>query len=106
MRAFAHVAAVHHVTMHPIAWRTLGFCTSGVWIYLACFRGGFWKLREKLTAARPACDHSVTAIIPARDERDLIGRAVASLHAQRTSSPLRVIVADDESTDGTGLASH
>jgi hopene-associated glycosyltransferase HpnB len=92
--------------MPPIAWRALGFCTTGIWVYLAFFRGGFWRLRERLRPSRPACDHAVTAIIPARDERDLIGRAVASLHAQRTASPLRVIVADDESTDGTGPASH
>lgn len=96
--------------MPPAAWRVFGFCTLGVWIYLALFRGGFWKLRERLTRARPADDHSVVAIIPARDEQDLIGRAVASLHSQKagqhTGNPLRVILADDESTDGTGPASH
>lgn len=92
--------------MHLIAWRALGFCTSGIWIYLAFFRGGFWKLRERLTVAPPLRDHTVTAIIPARDERDFIGRAVASLHAQHAASPVRVIVADDESTDGTAAASH
>ena len=87
--------------MHHVAWRALGIGTSGVWIYLAFFRGGFWKLRERLRRGRPAGQHSVTAVIPARDERDLIGRAVASLHAQN----LHVIVADDESSDGTGIAS-
>jgi hopene-associated glycosyltransferase HpnB len=92
--------------MHLIAWRAAGFCTLGVWIYLAFFRGGFWRLRERLTLSRPVTDRSVTAIIPARDERDFIGLAVASLHAQHTARPLRVIVADDESTDGTGPASH
>ena len=83
-----------------------GVCTCGIWIYLAFFRGGFWKLRERLTLARPAAEHSVTAIIPARDEAELIGRAVASLHAQHALHPLRVIVADDESTDGTAAASY
>jgi hopene-associated glycosyltransferase HpnB len=92
--------------MPPAAWRVLGFCTLAVWIYLALFRGGFWKLRERLKRARPAADHSVVAIVPARDERDLIGRAVASLHGQDTANPLRVILADDESTDGTAAASH
>ena len=86
--------------------RIVAYCTLGIWVFLALFRGGFWKLRERLARARPAADHSVTAIIPARDECELIGRAVASLHAQHTSPPLRVIVADDESTDGTGAASH
>jgi hopene-associated glycosyltransferase HpnB len=84
----------------PIA----GFFTAGAWACLALFRGGFWKLRERLSSGTPSRSHSVTAIIPARDERDLIGRAVASLKAQ--NHPLRVIVADDESADGTGEASR
>lgn len=94
--------------MPPAAWRIIGLCTSAIWFYLAFFRGSFWKLRERLRLARPVAHHSVTAIIPARDECDLIGRAVASLHAQRLEpvGKLRVILADDESTDGTGLASH
>ncbi len=84
----------------------VGFVTAAIWFYLATFRGDFWKLTERLKQARPQSDHSVTAVIPARDERELIGRAVASLHAQGTPTPLRVIVADDESTDGTGAASN
>jgi hopene-associated glycosyltransferase HpnB len=86
--------------------RVVAYFTLGIWVFLALFRGGFWKLRERLTCSRPATEHTVTAIIPARDEYELIGRAVASLHAQHACPPLRVIVADDESTDGTGDASH
>lgn len=96
--------------MDLIAWRALGFSTAGVWTYLAFFRGRFWRLEHRLNGRPiPSCAasaNSVTAIVPARNERDFIGRAVASLHAQHTASPLRVIVADDESTDGTGLASR
>ena len=86
--------------------RVVAYFTLGIWIFLALFRGGFWKLRERLTRARPAAGHSVTAIIPARHECELIRGAVASLHAQAITPPLRVILADDESTDGTGAASH
>lgn len=86
--------------------RIVAYLTLGIWVYLALFRGGFWRLRERLMHARPAAEHSVTAIIPARDECELIGRAVASLHVQNINPPLRVIVADDESTDSTGAASH
>jgi hopene-associated glycosyltransferase HpnB len=92
--------------MDLMAWRTLGFCTLGIWIYLASFRGGFWRLRERLGTGRPVGNRTVTAIIPARDESEFIGRAVASLHAQRGAGLVRVIVADDESTDDTGPASH
>jgi len=92
--------------MYPIAWRTVGIITAGIWTYLLLFRGNFWKLSERLRLSRPARNHTVTAVIPARDEAPLIGRSVASLHAQHTTAPLRVIVADDESADGTGSASH
>src|ERR1700733_6941747 len=94
--------------MPPVVWRITGICTSAIWIYLAFFRGAFWKLRESPTPGQPLADHSVNAIIPARDERDLIGRTVASLHSQRVerAGPLRVILADDESSDGTAAASN
>jgi hopene-associated glycosyltransferase HpnB len=81
--------------------RCFGFVTLAIWICLTFFRGAFWKLRERLQRATPAREHTVTAVIPARNERELIERAVASLHAQH----LRVVVADDESTDGTAEVS-
>jgi hopene-associated glycosyltransferase HpnB len=90
--------------MYSVVWRTAGFFTAGAWAWLAFFRGGFWRLRERLRSGTPQRTHTVTAIIPARDEREHIGRAVASLRSQ--NHPLRVIVADDESTDGTGEASR
>ncbi len=90
--------------MLSVAARVIGFVSFGAWTYMALFRGGFWKLRERLRAGAPSHPHTVTAVIPARNERDLIGRAVGSLKAQ--NQPLHVIVADDESTDGTGEASN
>src|SRR5687767_14155446 len=41
----------------------------------------------------------VTVLIPARDESELIGRAIAAL--RRQGSALDVIVIDDQSADGT-----
>jgi hopene-associated glycosyltransferase HpnB len=46
---------------------------------------------------------SVVAIIPARDEADMIGRSVGSLLRQDYSGPFSVIVIDDQSTDGTAV---
>ncbi len=83
-----------------------GLLTAAIWIYLALFRGGFWRFRERLPESRPSEQHTVTAVIPARDENSWIGRTVASLRSQDYSPAPFVIVADDESSDGTGEASH
>jgi hopene-associated glycosyltransferase HpnB len=44
---------------------------------------------------------SVVAIIPARDEADMIARSVGSLLRQDYPGPFSVVVVDDQSTDGT-----
>jgi glycosyltransferase involved in cell wall biosynthesis len=75
----------------------------GIWTVLALFRGSFWRLRERLAmGAGESARASVVAVIPARDERAAIATTVVSLLRQTQS--LRVIVADDESSDGTGAA--
>jgi hopene-associated glycosyltransferase HpnB len=43
----------------------------------------------------------IVAVIPARDEADVIGRAVTSLLAQNYPGPLHIIVVDDHSGDAT-----
>jgi len=79
----------------------------GIQIYLAFFRGRFWQLRERLLSEAPLkVGVSITAVIPARDEVTLIGRAVGSLRAQHFAGTLRIIVADDQSMDGTGAAAR
>ncbi len=62
------------------------------------------RLRERLDAdaGAPADLSSVTVLIPARDEADVIGRTVAALAAQ--GEGLAAIVVDDQSTDGTAAA--
>jgi hopene-associated glycosyltransferase HpnB len=85
-----------------LIWRAIASLSFAIWIYLALFRGRFWQLREKLPAATPSrSDFRVTAVIPARDEAGHIERAVAALRAQQFDGTLRIVVADDESTDGT-----
>jgi hopene-associated glycosyltransferase HpnB len=83
--------------------RAIAAVSLSIWVWLACFRGRFWQLRERLMpASEEPSNVSVTAVIPARDEARSIGRAVASLKAQQFGGALRVIVADDQSSDGTG----
>ena len=84
-----------------------------IWLYLLLARGGFWRVSGALLepppasavatggAAAGAASLTVIAVVPARDEAAGIGRAVRSLLAQRSTAPLKVIVVDDGSTDGT-----
>lgn len=71
-----------------------------IWLYLALFRGGFWRPCVLPPAGSPARAR-VAAIVPARNEAENIGRAVQSLLGQRFQGELRVFVVDDGSTDAT-----
>ena len=77
-----------------------------IWGVLLFARGGFWRTRcappiasqtVKSMQAWPA----VAAVVPARNEADVIGAAVTSLLEQAYEGPFHVIVVDDHSTDGT-----
>jgi len=59
------------------------------------------RVRERLEADADSSDDlgSVTAIIPARDEAELIGRTIAALLSQGRG--LAVVVVDDQSSDDT-----
>lgn len=77
------------------------------WAYLFTGRGGFWRAaqRDDDEPAVPSPGRSswpsVVAVIPARDEADVIGTSVASLLAQDYRGAFSVIVVDDHSSDGT-----
>jgi hopene-associated glycosyltransferase HpnB len=51
---------------------------------------------------RPATTPAVAVVVPARDEAPVIAATLRSLLAQDYAGPLRVILVDDGSTDGTG----
>lgn len=84
-----------------IAW---GLLALAIWIGLLTAHGGFWLARERDTAPLPAPARwpSVVAVVPARDEADVIARAAASLAAQDYPGEFRVVLVDDGSSDGTG----
>ena len=79
-----------------------------IWTYLLLGRGGFWQPARHFSPRPPHhnAPRSVIAIIPARNEAQLISAAVASLLRQDFAGSLRVIVVDDGSTDGTGRAAE
>ena len=73
-----------------------------VWIYLLVGRGMFWLVREHDGAEEALAQWpSVTAVVPARDEAGTIAQSIASLLKQDYPGAFRVIVVDDQSTDGT-----
>jgi hopene-associated glycosyltransferase HpnB len=72
-----------------------------VWIYLTLFHGGFWRVRDESAPVGPVPSRRVVVVIPARDEADIIGRAVRSLARQDHAGELPIFVVDDHSTDGT-----
>ena len=81
-----------------------GFLPLAIWLYLLLARRGFWLLRERDTAAaaEPAGWPIVVAVVPARNEADVIQRSIASLLAQDYPGDFRVVLVDDQSDDGTG----
>ena len=73
-----------------------------IWLYLVTARGGFWLMPRDVYPVGPNLPApSVTAVVPARKEADVVGRAVASLAAQRYAGEFRMILVDDASEDGT-----
>jgi hopene-associated glycosyltransferase HpnB len=79
----------------------IGVVTVAVWVYLIAFRGGFWNIKRGDWAPSVSSRRRIVAVIPARDEADVIGGAVASLIAQDYAGRLDIIVVDDHSSDGT-----
>ena len=85
----------------------IGVVSLGIWLYLFRLRGGFWLARERDDRdepAEPVAWPAVTAVVPARDEADVIARSIGSLLAQDYPGAFRVILVDDQSTDGTAEA--
>ncbi|MCP4330975.1 MAG: glycosyltransferase [Alphaproteobacteria bacterium] len=74
-----------------------------IWLYLALFHGRYWRADQRLPQNPPELDQwpAVAAIIPARDEADVIGETVRSLLNQDYPGKFNVVVVDDRSTDGT-----
>ncbi len=77
------------------------------WLYLLLARGGFWRadIRDENGAPRaPARRPSVIAVVPARNEADVIATSLPSLLTQNYAKALKVILVDDQSDDGTAKA--
>jgi hopene-associated glycosyltransferase HpnB len=72
-----------------------------IWLYLLFARGSFWRIRIEHPAPGRVSAR-IVAVIPARNEADVIGRALRSL-APHVS---QIVVVDDASTDATAEAAR
>ncbi|KPF88246.1 glycosyltransferase [Novosphingobium sp. AAP93] len=87
--------------MIPIA---LGTLSLAIWLVMLLGRDMFWLARERDTRGMPPQPQAwpeVVAVVPARDEADVIARSVGSLLTQDYPGRFRVILVDDQSSDGT-----
>jgi hopene-associated glycosyltransferase HpnB len=87
-----------------IAATVLGVLALAVWLYLLLGRGGFWLTRDRDdrdSLSPPVRWPSVVAVVPARNEAEVIAGAIESLLRQDYPGPFRIILVDDGSDDGT-----
>jgi hopene-associated glycosyltransferase HpnB len=85
----------------------LGLLALAIWLYLLVARGGFWLARERDdrdVLPEPERWPSVAVVVPARNEADVIAQSITSLMRQDYPGPLRIMLVDDGSEDGTAAA--
>jgi hopene-associated glycosyltransferase HpnB len=75
-----------------------------VWTYLVAGHGGYWRTSEWLppVTGEPDTWPDVVAVVPARNEAEMLPVTLPALLGQEYPGPLTVIVVDDGSSDGTG----
>jgi hopene-associated glycosyltransferase HpnB len=84
--------------------RAAAYVGAAASIGLLVFRGRFWDARAdrlRLPLGEGEAP-AVQAVVPARNEADVIERTLTSLVAQRYPGRLEIVVVDDRSEDGTG----
>jgi hopene-associated glycosyltransferase HpnB len=85
----------------------LGAGSLAAWLYLVFCNGRFWQGDQRLPAQAPARNAlaswpAVVAVVPARNESDVVERTIDSLLTQDYPGELRIVLVDDCSDDGTG----
>ena len=73
-----------------------------IWLYLLFGHGYFWQEGPYLPKSNPKDPLPVTIVVPARDEAETIDAVLRSLLAHDYAGPFRVVLVDDNSSDGTG----
>src|SRR5262245_48185760 len=85
------------------ALEALAALSLAAWAWLVLAHGRFWLCDQRLEGRdlAPARWPAVVAVVPARDEADVLPRALSSLLDQDYPGELRVVLVDDERGDGT-----
>ncbi|MGK7956139.1 MAG: glycosyltransferase [Crocosphaera sp.] len=75
-----------------------------IWVYLLLFRGWFWLSNQRVNPDIQSLDNypSVCAVIPARNEADVLPISLVSLLNQNYLGDFSIILVDDQSDDNTG----
>jgi hopene-associated glycosyltransferase HpnB len=80
--------------------------SAAAWIYLVAAHGGYWLTSQRLPAAQPRPAYgqwpAVAAVVPARNEVDMLPVTLPALLGQDYPGDFRVVLVDDQSGDGTG----
>lgn len=82
----------------------LALLALAIWVFLVVFRDGFWRTAERDTRhlpGNPVVWPDVTAVVPARDEADVIAATIGSLIVQDYPGAFNIVLVDDSSSDGT-----
>jgi hopene-associated glycosyltransferase HpnB len=81
-------------------------CTAAAvaWLYLVTAHGGYWRTSRRLpwVSGEPDAWPDVVAVVPARNEAEMLPVTLPALLGQDYPGELTVIVVDDGSSDGTG----
>jgi hopene-associated glycosyltransferase HpnB len=88
--------------------RFAAWLAAAAWGVLLGARGRFWDARaDRLAEPTEGGETpSIHAIVPARNEGDVIARTASALLAQRYPGPFAVTFVDDRSEDDTAAALH
>lgn len=97
------------LTVLPLESSLLWFTAFSLlgWLYLTFGNGRFWYADQRLGGEKPISHEAghcptVVAIVPARNEADVIERTLSSLLEQDYPGEFHVVMVDDQSDDRTG----
>ena len=99
------------MTLEIGVWVGAGFSLSALfaWVWLTFLRGHFWTTDQRLDTNVAEIERvwpRVVAVVPARDEADLIAETITSVLGQHYPGALSVYLVDDKSSDGTADAAR